>query len=46
METTIRILVCLTLVAIVCYYFFREMKNDYEKDLKELKEDLENDNDI
>jgi hypothetical protein len=43
METTVGILVT---VAIVGYYFFREMRNDYNKDLEELKKDLENDNDI
>jgi hypothetical protein len=36
----------LVTVAIVGYYFFKEMKSDYEKDLKELKEDLENDNSV
>ena len=43
MKILISILVA---VAIVGYYFFEEMKNDYEKDLKELKEDLENDNSV
>lgn len=46
METTIRTLIGLIVIAVVCYYFFKEMKNDYEKDLKELKEDLEDDNNI
>jgi hypothetical protein len=43
METTVGILIT---VAIVGYYFFREMRKDYNKDLEELKKDLENDNDI
>lgn len=43
METAVGILVTVILVG---YFFYKEMINDYRKDLEELKKDLENDNDI
>jgi hypothetical protein len=33
-------------VAIVGYFFYKEMINDYNKDLEELKKDLEDGDDI
>jgi len=33
----------LIIVAILSYYFFKEMKNDYNKDLEDFKDDMGND---
>jgi len=47
METRIKILISILItVAIVCYCFFKEMKNDYNKELEDFKDDMDNDNNI
>ena len=44
METRIKILISILItVAIIGYFFFREMKNDYNKDLEDFKNDMDND---
>ena len=44
METTIRITISILLtVAIVSYFFFKEMESDYNKDLEDFKNDMDND---
>jgi hypothetical protein len=44
METRIKILISILItVTAVGYFFFREMKNDYNKDLEDFKNDMDND---
>jgi hypothetical protein len=33
----------LIIVIVVGYFFFKEMKNDYNKDLEDFKDDMDND---
>jgi hypothetical protein len=42
METRIKILISILITVVVGYFFFKEMKSDYNKDLENFKDDMDN----